>query len=154
MRAMVVLLSWVGADEDGTATPDVTSRAWAPCRAPTRAREWRGAGGPSSEPAAALTEQHHPERGAVGAECVLEPGEDLLLARERQAGAARGRAQRADLPRDGQPTLHQLDDLGVTGVDLGAELTDARCGFGVGGVSGEGGGGGGCRGAHRNCSSG
>src|SRR4051794_37416711 len=98
----------------------------------------------SLQPAAALTEQHHAQRSAVPAERVLEPGEDLLLARQREPGAAGRGAQLPDLVGDGEPALDELDDLGVAGVDRGAQLADA--GGGVrGGVGGDIGGGG----AHR-----
>src|SRR4051794_41707130 len=98
MRAMVVVLSWVGAHEDGTATPDVTSRAQAPCRAPTRAREWRGGGGASSEAPAAPAGQHHTPRRAVGTQSGLEPREGLLLPRQRKAGGGPRRPPPAHRP--------------------------------------------------------
>src|SRR5215218_359596 len=91
-----------------------------------------------SEPAAALAEQQHAQRGAVPAEGGPEPGEHLLLAGEVQPGAAAGRAHGADLLRDGQPALHERDDLGVARVDRAAQLLDAFRRIGGGGLGAHG----------------
>ena len=104
-----------------------TSGSWSVRRAPSpgarqsRPRPWRSSIMPSAAPS--------------GPSASPEPGEHLLLAGQRQPGAAAGGAQRADLLRDGQPALHELDDLGVAGVDLAAQLADPR--RGVGGGAGE-----------------
>jgi hypothetical protein len=95
-----------------------------------------------SEPAAALAEQHHAERGAVRPQGCAEAGEHLLFAGEGQPGAAGGGTQRTDLLGDRQPTVHELDDLGVAGVDRAAQLTDPRRRVADGG-------GGGSQGVHR-----
>src|SRR5215218_4056140 len=96
-----------------------------------------------SEPAAALTEQHHAEGGAVRAQRTPEAGEHLLLAGEVEARAAAGRSQGADLLGDRQTAADELDDLGVAGIDRGAQLADplhlgAGDGDGCGGGGGEG----------------
>ena len=65
-----------------------------------------------------------PSAAPVRAEGGAEAGQHLLLPGEREPGPAGGGAQRADLLGDGQPALHQSDDLGVAGVDLVAQLGD------------------------------
>src|SRR3954471_15792425 len=119
MRAMANSTSWGACTHgDDAAAPDVTS---------------------GLEAAAALAEQHHAECGAVRPEREAEAVEHLCLAGEGQPGAAGGGAQRADLLRDGEPALDELDDLGVAGVDLVAQGRDAvvsRGGCGGGGHGG------------------
>jgi hypothetical protein len=118
-------LGIVGMGEDGEHPLDVRKRR----RRRRKAHEL-------DQLAAAGAEEEQRELGAVGAEGVPEPAENLLLTGEYEPGATGGDPGHPDFVRDRRPFLPQFDDLLVDLIEASSQARDVFVGAGVLGVGG------------------